>query len=113
TAAVYYLIVTVATENDGFEAADDALGSLQELNENTDNRVIDQSYRVAKAIRLRASKGVREKLEAQRILAEIVQEEVVQHTLTVTAMVHLCDLLLFELKMTGDEDLFESAKDIA
>lgn len=113
TAAVYYLIVTVATENDGFEVADDALGSLQELNENTDNRIIDQSYRVAKAIRLRASKGAREKLEAQKILAEIVQEEVVQHTLTVTAMVHLCDLLLFELKMTGDEDLFESAKDIA
>ena len=113
TAAVYYLIVTVATENDCFEVADDALGSLQELNQNTDNRIIDQSYRVARAIRLRASKGAREKLEAQRILAEIVQEEVVQHTLTVTAMVHLCDLLLFELKMTGDEDLFESAKDIA
>jgi tetratricopeptide (TPR) repeat protein/predicted amidohydrolase len=113
TAATYYLIVTVATENEDFDIADDALRNLQELNEKKINRIIDQRYRVARAIRLKASKGAREKLEAQGILAEIVQEEVVQHTLTVTAMVHLCDLLLFEFKMTGDEDLFERAKDIA
>ncbi|MHA2303135.1 MAG: tetratricopeptide repeat protein, partial [Candidatus Thorarchaeota archaeon] len=113
TAVAYYLILTVATENDDFEVADDALRNLQELNESTTNRIIDQRYRISKAIRLKASKGAREKLQAQEILADIVQEEVGQHTLTVAAMVHLCDLLLFELKMTGEEDLFEKAKDIA
>ncbi|MFX0055708.1 MAG: tetratricopeptide repeat protein, partial [Candidatus Hermodarchaeota archaeon] len=113
TAAANYFIVAIATENDDLEAADDALRNLKELSEETTNPVISQRYRVAKATRLKASKGARNKLEAQGILAKIVQEEVVQHTLTVTAMVHLCDLLLFELKMTGDEELFESAKDIA
>ncbi|MHA2303144.1 MAG: tetratricopeptide repeat protein [Candidatus Thorarchaeota archaeon] len=112
-AVANYLILTVATENDDFEVADEALRNLQELNEKTTNRIINQRYRVAKAVRLKASKGAREKLEAQEILAEIVQEEVGQHILTVTAMVHLCDLLLFELKMTGEEELFERAKDIA
>ncbi|MFX1440342.1 MAG: tetratricopeptide repeat protein [Promethearchaeota archaeon] len=112
TAAAYYFVITVAIENNDFEVADDALHNLQELNERTSNRIIDQRYRVARAIRLKAGQGAREKLEAQGIFAEIIQEEVVQHTLIVTAMIHLCDLLLFEFKMTGDEDLFERAKDI-
>ena len=113
TATGFYLIAVVATEDNQLELADDALRSLKELNERASNRVIDQRYRVAKAIRLKASKSAREKLEAQGILAEMVQEEVGEHTLTVSAMIHLCDLLLFELKMTGEEELFERARDIA
>ncbi|MHA2021728.1 MAG: tetratricopeptide repeat protein, partial [Candidatus Thorarchaeota archaeon] len=113
TAIAYFLISTIATENDDFRIADNALGCLQELYEKTSNRIIDQRYRIAKAIRLKASKSAREKLEAQELLAEIVQEEVGHHILTVAAMVHLCDLLLFELKMTGEDGLFERAKDIA
>jgi tetratricopeptide (TPR) repeat protein len=113
TSMAYYLIINTATESTQLDIADAALLKFDELNKNASSRVIDQRYRVTKAIRLKASKGAREKLRAQEMLAEIVEEEIVGHYLTVNAMIHLCDLLLFELKMTGQEELFQSAKDIA
>ncbi|MFW9846978.1 MAG: tetratricopeptide repeat protein [Candidatus Thorarchaeota archaeon] len=113
TAVAYYMIINTATESSQFDIADAALTNLDDLNKNADNRVIDQRYRVAKAIRLKASGSAREKLRAQEILAEVVEEEIGAHALTVTAMVHLCDLLMFELKMTGEELLFTRARDTA
>jgi tetratricopeptide (TPR) repeat protein len=113
TAVAYYFFISTATESDQLDIADDALLELDELNKNVSNRVIDQRYRVAKAIRLKASGSARKKLRAQEILAEMVEEEIGAHQLTVTAMVHLCDLLMFELKMTGDEVLFTRARDTA
>jgi hypothetical protein len=34
------------------------------------------------------------------------------HSLTVTAMIHLCDLLLYELKVSGEDGLFGEIVDL-
>ena len=51
-------------------------------------------------------------MKAEEILSTIVEEEVVDHSLTVTAMIHLCDLLLFELKMTGEVEILDEVKSL-
>ncbi|MFQ5820466.1 MAG: hypothetical protein ACE5I5_10805 [Candidatus Heimdallarchaeota archaeon] len=51
-------------------------------------------------------------MKAEEILEQVVDEEVADHSLTVTAMIHLCELLLFELKMTGEEEVLEEVKDL-
>jgi predicted amidohydrolase len=46
-------------------------------------------------------------VKAGEILEEVVEEEISDHSLTVSAMIHLCDLLLSELRMTGEDELLD------
>ncbi|MFW9984508.1 MAG: tetratricopeptide repeat protein [Candidatus Odinarchaeota archaeon] len=89
------------------------LQQLKQINERTENRVIDQRFRVASALVLKTGKRTRDKMKAGEILEQVVEEEIADHWLTVTAMIHLCDLLISELKMTGEEVLFSEIKGLA
>jgi tetratricopeptide (TPR) repeat protein/predicted amidohydrolase len=112
TAIVLYHLVSAVCDSDDPARAQLYLGRLEQINERTDNRMIDQRYRVARALALKASKRARDKLMAQEILEEVVEEPVSDHALTVTAMVHLCDLLLLELKMTEEEEVLAEVTDL-
>ncbi len=112
SAIVLSELVWIALERRDPTLAQQYLKRLQQINERTDSRSISQRYRFARALSLRASKRARDKLEAEEILEHLVEEEIADHSLTVTAMIHLCDLLLFELKMTGEDELFRRIKDL-
>ncbi|MFX1563189.1 MAG: tetratricopeptide repeat protein, partial [Promethearchaeota archaeon] len=112
SANVLFELVWLAIERDNPTLIEQYLAKLQQINERTDNRVIDQRFRIAKALSLKASKRARHRMKAEEILEQVVEEEVVEHSLTVTAMIHLCDLLLSELKMTGEEELFGEIKNL-
>ncbi len=112
TAIILFELVWTALEKEDPAMAENYLQRLQQINEQTDNRIIDQRYRVAKALSLKTSNRARHKMKAAEILEQVVEEEVGDHSLTVTAMIHLCDLLLSELKMTGEDDLFAQIKDL-
>jgi len=88
------------------------LEALKKLKNGSKNRVISQRYRVAKALSLKSSKRARHMVQAGEILEQVVEEEVMDHSLTTTAMIHLCDLLVIEFKVTGDEQIFENIKSI-
>ncbi len=112
TAIILFELVWTALEKKDPAMVQHYLQRLQQINEQTDNRIIDQRYRVAKALSLKTSNRARHKMKAAEILEQVVEEEVGDHELTVTAMIHLCDLLLVELKMTGDDELFAEIKDL-
>ncbi len=111
-AVVLFNLMQIATEREDRSLVQQYLQRLQQVNERTDNRIIDQRYRVAKALSLKTGKRVRHKMKAIEILEQVVEEEIGDHSLTVTAMIHLCDLLLSELKMTGEDELFGEIKDL-
>ena len=58
------------------------------------------------------SRELRDIKRAEKILEEVIAEEVGDYMLTVTAMIHLCDLLISELKDTGAEELFGEIKEL-
>ncbi|MFW9800851.1 MAG: tetratricopeptide repeat protein, partial [Candidatus Thorarchaeota archaeon] len=107
-----YHLVLVALDSDDREGAAQYLERFKRINESVDNRTIDQRYRVAEALSLKKSKKTRERVKAEEILERVVSEEVIDHSVTVTAMIHLCDLLLLELKLTGDEEILEKTKEL-
>ncbi|UCF69796.1 MAG: tetratricopeptide repeat protein, partial [candidate division WOR-3 bacterium] len=111
-ALVLFNLYWIALEREDPSMAEQYLNNLAEINESKDNKVIDQRYRVAKALWLKSSKRSRHRLEAVKILEDVTEEKVGDHTLTVTAMIHLCDLLLSELKVTGEEELFGEIKEL-
>jgi tetratricopeptide (TPR) repeat protein/predicted amidohydrolase len=112
TAVVLYDLVSLALDDDDPILARQYLQKLESIKDRKDNRVIDQRYRVAKALSLKTSKRARHMVEAAEILEGVVGEEVADHSLTVTAMIHLCDLLVLELKATGEEHVFDSVKEL-
>lgn len=111
-AVVLFGLVWVALEKEDPSLAQQYLKKLEQINERTENQIIDQRYRIAKALSLKSSKRARHKLEAGKILEEVIKEEVRDHSLTVTAMIHRCHLLLSELKLTGEEELFGEIKEL-
>jgi len=111
-ALVLLNLLWIVLEKGDSSSAEQYLKKLEQLNARTKNRVINQRYRVAKALWFKSSKRARHRLEAEKILEEVINEEVGDYTLTVTAMIHLCDLLLAELKTSGEEELFGEIKEL-
>jgi tetratricopeptide (TPR) repeat protein len=87
---------------------------LDEFQEINDRRgeipLITQKFRLAKAIALKKSVRLTEKMMALSIFQEVAEEDIVWYELTVTAMINLSELLLFELKTTGDETVLNDVK---
>ncbi len=62
-------------------------------------------YRAGRALVLKTSKRLPDKMEALNIFQEIAEEPHSVYKVTVEAIINLTDLLLYELKITGNEDL--------
>ena len=106
-------LVCIALDENEMSLAKQHLEKLQQINARTDNPFISQRYRVANALSLKAGKRARDMFKAAEILEQLVEEDVIDHSLTVTAMIHLCDLLLSELKMTGEDGVLRRINDLA
>ncbi|MFX0092966.1 MAG: hypothetical protein ACFFBD_14500, partial [Candidatus Hodarchaeota archaeon] len=64
-----------------------------------------QRYRVAEALVLKLSTRARGWVKAQEIFEQVVDEEVVDHEVSVVAMLNLCELLLIELRSSGNPEV--------
>ncbi len=111
-ATVLYELVLLALDSNESALAQEHLEKLKQIEERTENRIVKHRYLIANALLLKSHKRTRHKMKAEEILSKVVAEEVVDHALTVTAMIHLCDLLLFELKMTGEEEILDEVKNL-
>ncbi|MFX0116471.1 MAG: tetratricopeptide repeat protein [Candidatus Hodarchaeota archaeon] len=109
-ANIYFNLICIAIDRGTYEQAQRFLHSLEQINSQLKNKVVSQYYRLAKAKFLSISPRIRDKAKAQEIYLEIVEEEIVNHQLTVMAMVNLCELLLDELKAYGEGQVLQEAK---
>ncbi len=106
---LFHLIVTLVEYNE-FEQARYHLQQLENHATREQNALIHQRRDLCRALLLKSRPRARDKFEAQRIFEEIVNEEVVSHELTVFALLHYCELLVYELEMTGNEEVFIQAR---
>ncbi|MFW9992548.1 MAG: tetratricopeptide repeat protein [Candidatus Odinarchaeota archaeon] len=108
-----FRMINLLIENDTVEEAEKYLKQLEEINEKEMNKRISQRFRLGQASILKHSNRLRNKIEAQKIFQQVASEEVVDHELTVFAMLNLCELLLYELKVTGDAEVLEEVKNLS
>ncbi|UCG01926.1 MAG: hypothetical protein JSW11_20285 [Candidatus Heimdallarchaeota archaeon] len=80
------------------------LDALRKEEKNFWNNLI---YQAGKALVLKTSERLPDKMEALRIFQKIAKEPHSVYKVTVEAIINLCDLLLFELKTTGNEDVLD------
>ncbi len=80
---------------------------LEELSINDNNIWNTLIYQAGKALVLKTSKRLPDKMEALQLFEKIAKEPHSVYKITVEAIINLCELLLYELKTTGNENLLD------
>ncbi len=112
SALVLFQLVIEAIDQNNQELTQEYLEKLQQINKAVKIRSVDQRYRLAQALSLKSSEQPRNKTKAIVLFEQIIEEEIVDHSLTVKALIHLCDMLTQELKQTAEIELLGEIKDL-
>lgn len=107
-----FIMIQVSIDKGALHQAEQYLLRLQEINSQEENNLIHQRYRVAQALLLKTSNRARKKVKAEELFEEVTEEEVIEPTLTITAMLALCELLLDEIRAYGDSKALQQAKTV-
>ncbi|TFH29946.1 MAG: tetratricopeptide repeat protein [Promethearchaeota archaeon] len=100
---LYYLI-NLRLEQNQLQEAKILIDELQFLGEKTGNEKIQQRFQLSTALYLKKNLRVKNVYLAQKIFRDIANEAIIKHELTVEALINLCDLLIFELQISNEEE---------
>ena len=112
TAIGIYLLIHALIEKNNMEEAQKYLLELKLINEEEEDKLINQQYRFVKARLLKRGTRITEKVQAQEILQHLVKEEIVEKMDHYYMMMNLCELLLAELKAYGEKTVLEQIKSL-
>jgi tetratricopeptide (TPR) repeat protein len=107
TARSLYVMVTILLDKESHDDAFYYLQKFEEVAETSKIKRVTHLFEIAKAKYLMKGTRLKDKFKAQVILEKIIDETVIRHSITVSAMIDLCELLLFELKSTGEENVLD------
>ncbi|MFX0091878.1 MAG: tetratricopeptide repeat protein [Candidatus Hodarchaeota archaeon] len=86
------------------------LKRLQEINENSDNKVIDQLFRVAKGVLLKNNPDETKREEARDIFRQVAGESIVDYELTILVNYYSCEMLFNDFIERGEKKTLEELK---
>ncbi|MHA2260606.1 MAG: tetratricopeptide repeat protein, partial [Promethearchaeota archaeon] len=104
--AVFWLI-NINIDTGSLEKAQQYLYTLQQISNSYEIKIIEHLYKIAKALILKTSTRARNRVEAEELLREVTEEEIVIHKYTVIALVNLAILLLEELEKSNDPEILD------
>ena len=107
---LYLRLICITLEKNSLEKANEYLERLRQLNVQTEDGFINQTYQTAMALVLKASPQIKDKVKAQEIFQENLERKQIFFTLTELNMMNLCELRLDELKAYGEPSVLEEAK---
>ena len=113
TMTLAYLLTTlidICMDKNNLKEAQNYLLRLEQLNHHEDNKVIDQLYRSLKATILKSTPRARNRVLAEDLFRQIVEEEIMSFETWVRALINLCDLLLVELRMTNIVEIVDEIR---
>ncbi len=86
------------------------LQSLQEIDKEIENKVLEITSKLSTALVLKKSENIQERMKAKELLKYIINEKDVEYQIVETAILNLCDLLIIELKKSEDYKLLDELK---
>ncbi|MFX1536643.1 MAG: tetratricopeptide repeat protein [Promethearchaeota archaeon] len=108
---LFYLI-SVAVDKKSSQQANQYLKHLQQINEEENIKIIRNRAYIAEALVLKTSTRLRHQAKAEELLETVANEAIVDQELTIIAMLHLSELLLLELKTTGNIEALQEVKSL-
>jgi tetratricopeptide (TPR) repeat protein len=109
---LFNLIRVILLREDDENQVKQLLDELEKINSTKENKPVNLEFRLAKALILKQSKRIVQKIQAQEIFTKIASEEILDYSYTVLAMQNLTELLLDELKTYGEPEVLEEAKNL-
>ncbi|MFX0091046.1 MAG: tetratricopeptide repeat protein [Candidatus Hodarchaeota archaeon] len=103
-------IVLFSLELQDLVQAQKYLPKLQKLYKRTQDKQIHYVSRLGEALILKQGKRMKDKVQAQVILQQLINEENTWFAFARIAIVNLCELLLIEVKSFGDREVWEEVK---
>jgi len=108
-----FALVNLFIEKHDIESAKRHYEELEKIDEMSDNKVINLRKRIAEALLLKTSSRTKNRGKAEIILSDIVKsKEIVDHEMLIFAMLNLCDLLLADLKISGESELLKEINEL-
>ncbi len=92
------------------EEASNYLARLDILSSETDNVEIEHLYFLAKSIYLKHQREIETAGESKKILLELINKQNVDYSISIEAILNLCELLLIELSTTEDISILMEVK---
>ncbi len=77
------------------------------------NKNFQTNYEFAKALLLKSSPRMRQKTEAQEIFEKIANDEENRHSAITSALLNLCDLLVYEYKSAEEPQILEEVNSLS
>ncbi|MCK5303939.1 MAG: tetratricopeptide repeat protein [Candidatus Heimdallarchaeota archaeon] len=105
-AMTLFYLISASLDSNNTKSAQRYLDRLRFIESSENNSFINQLRKIAEASLLKTSPRMKHRVEAQELLQKVLEEEIVDHSLTVIALIGLSELLLDELKISGDQEVF-------
>ena len=97
-------IITLLLEDKNFEEANSFFEQMKEIAKTSDDMIIDRCFRLSEALMLKAKTRPKYWIKAIDMLEDLANDRIVDYEITVTGLILLCELLLNEFSISGDED---------
>ncbi len=110
----YHTLILISLNQDLLEKAELYLAEIKNLShQNKNNKYIAQLTRLDEGIILRNNKRLKEKIKAQKIFHQIINDGLIHIEITIEAMLNLIELLIYELELTGDETILTEVTELS
>ena len=104
-AMTLFYLISASLDSNNKKRAQRYLDRLRYIESSENSSFVSQLRKIAEATLLKTSTRMKHRVEAQELLQKVLEEEIVDHSLTVIALIGLSELLLEELKISGDQEV--------
>lgn len=106
-ANVHDFLVQILIDKGDIEQAKFYLKNLEQIKMKINSKKIDQIYLLLKALILKTNLRAHNIVEAMEIFNQLLEDPDLSYESTIIILINLCELHLFELKITDDIDVLE------
>ena len=104
--SLFYLILTYLDKN-SLDQAEMYLNQLEKFISQAESKVFNQIQTIAKALVFKKKGRIRNRTQAELLLKQITENEIVTPQLYLLSLVNLCELFLEELRMTNNSEVLD------
>ncbi|GAG69437.1 unnamed protein product, partial [marine sediment metagenome] len=100
-------LISISLEKGDFERAQKYFQRLENMFIQRKEKQIELVYRYGKALMLKSSSRLRDKVKAEELLKQVIEAESLLFDIIIKAHIHLCDLLLAEFRYNNDSEVLD------
>ncbi|NHJ05549.1 MAG: tetratricopeptide repeat protein [Candidatus Heimdallarchaeota archaeon] len=109
--SLYNLIKFYCYVNNKMEA-NEYLKELKEINNKEENLLINHQAKIAEALILKMDNRSKSRVQAEELLTQIMNSDIIDIDSYYDAVINLCELLVTELKVTGNQEVLKELNKI-